>query len=161
MGIDCDLALTTSKTLALAISLAAKAPAQPEPLTLGVLQRSLRGPLRERLLQQYRIMQEELEALDEELALLIEEHGGDARADAFAEFNASPALAGAIALLLEGSEPDQPPTLATLRQALARGLATSLAAHGEIDLDDEHTLLAEVEALIALHGEDTPAEWFA
>lgn len=160
MGIAYQLPDTTSRELALAIQQEMVNEEHPQPPTLGSLLASMRQGLYEELVVNQRIDAELEQSIIDELATLVESYGDEALAEDFVEYSATDTLASAMTVMLNNLDPDQPPTLVTLRSAILNGLATRLVASGEVDLDDEPSLLAEVEDLIKLHGEDTPAELF-
>jgi len=53
---------------------------------------------------------------------------------------------------------ENPPTLATVRDALLNGLGARLVGDGDLEDDEDDTLLSEIDALIEQLGEDTLAE---
>jgi hypothetical protein len=55
---------------------------------------------------------------------------------------------------------ENPPTLAVIRDAITSGLPARLVGDGDLEDDEDETLLAEIEALIRRHGEDALAEQF-
>jgi hypothetical protein len=55
---------------------------------------------------------------------------------------------------------ENPPTLGTVRDALASGLSSKLVGDGVLEEDEDDSLLAETEALIQRYGEDALAEQF-
>ncbi len=160
MGIDCELTNTTSHELALAIQQEMNNEEHPQPPTLGSMLASMQQGLYEELVQSRRIDSDREQSIIAELESLIEDYGADALAEDFVDYSATENLAAAAHALLNSLATDQPPTLTTLRNAITGGLCTQLVASGEIELDDEHSLITEVDELIQLHGEDTPAELF-
>jgi hypothetical protein len=58
------------------------------------------------------------------------------------------------------NDPNTPqrPTLAAVREALTRGIASRLVGEGAIDPDEDETLLAELDELIVRFGPDALAE---
>ena len=53
---------------------------------------------------------------------------------------------------------ENPPTLSTVRDAILAGLGARLVGDGELEDDEDDTLLTEIDALIEQFGEDTLAE---
>jgi hypothetical protein len=100
------------------------------------------------------------ESLLDELDALIEEYGGDVLAIDFVDNAASEALSQVIDTLMNDENRENPPTLGTVRDALASGLSAKLVGDGVLDEDEDDSLLAETEALIQRYGEDALAERF-
>ena len=100
------------------------------------------------------------ESLLDELDALIEEFGATALAVDFAQVNASEALSRAIEAVVDDENRENPPTLATVRDALLAGLGARLVGDGALEDDEDDTLLPEIEALIERFGADTLAEEF-
>ena len=91
---------------------------------------------------------------------LIGEFGGEAPAIDFITVKASEQLSRMIEFVIEASPPEHEPTLGMLHDAMVDGLIARLAGDGNIDPDQDQTLVAEVEALIERHGRDAIAEGF-
>lgn len=100
------------------------------------------------------------ESLLDELDALIEEYGGGALAIDFAQAYASEQLSRAIEWVVNDENRENPPTLATIRDALIDGLGARLVGDGVMDEDEDDTLQSEIEALIEHFGADTLAEDF-
>ena len=100
------------------------------------------------------------ESLLDELDALIEEFGATALAVDFAQVNASEALSRAIESVVNDENRENPPTLATVRDALLAGLGARLVGDGALEDDEDDTLLAEIESLIERFGPDMLAEEF-
>ena len=81
-------------------------------------------------------------------------------ADDFADNSASEALSRVIDAVINDGNNETPPTLGTVRDAIASGLSAKLVGDGAFDEDEDDTLLAETEALIQRFGEDAVAERF-
>lgn len=155
-----DPASHVSRELVTVIESEIKRLDQYQPITLGtVLESMYRGQYQE-LVTSSRIDPDVEQSILDELKALVEDFGGDAPAEEFMHFDASPELAAVVETILDQSDPDQPPTLATVRDALAQGLGASLTGNGVLDQDEDDMLLIEVDELIDLHGADTPAEFF-
>ena len=63
-----------------------------------------------------------------------------------------------IEAVLSDDTRDNMPTLETVREAIATGLASELVGEGLIEEDEEAGLLAEIDGLIERFGADTLAE---
>jgi hypothetical protein len=100
------------------------------------------------------------ESLLDELDALIEEYGPTALAVDFAQAYASEQLSRAIEAVVNDENRENPPTLATIRDALIDGLGARLVGDGVMDEDEDDTLQSEIEALIEHFGADTLAEDF-
>ncbi len=55
---------------------------------------------------------------------------------------------------------ENPPTLETVKEAIASGLSARLVGDGVLEEDEDDALLAEIEALIRRYGADSLAEDF-
>lgn len=100
------------------------------------------------------------ESLLDELDALIEAFGATALAVDFAQVNASEALSRAIESVVNDENRENPPTLATIRDALLAGLGARLVGGGALEDDEDDTLLPEIESLIERFGADMLAEEF-
>lgn len=160
ISLGIDPASHVSRELVTVIESQIKKPDNFEPLTLGTVLESMYRGLYQELVASNRIDPDVEQSILDELKTLVEDFGGDAPAEEFMHFDASPELAVVIETILDQSDPDQPPTLVTVRDALAEGLSASLTGNGVLDPDEDDTLLIEVDELIDLHGADTPAEFF-
>ena len=98
------------------------------------------------------------ESLIDELDALIEEFEGTALAVDFVQVKASEALTRAIESILNDDNRKNPPTLATIKDALLAGLGARLVGDGVLEDDEDDTLLSETDALIEHLGADTLAE---
>ncbi|MDP1681413.1 MAG: hypothetical protein Q8L39_06520 [Burkholderiales bacterium] len=94
----------------------------------------------------------------DELDGLIEEYGESAFALDFVPTNASEPLSRVIEAVVNDENRENPPTLATVRDALVNGLGAHLVGEGVLDEDEDDTLLSEIDALIEHFGADTLAE---
>jgi hypothetical protein len=93
-----------------------------------------------------------------ELEDLMEEFGEQAPASDFVTVMASEALSRVIEAALDDVRLTEEPTLGAVREAMSGGLIARLVGDGVIDGDDDTALLAEIDELIARHGEDAVAE---
>ncbi len=98
------------------------------------------------------------ESLLDELDALIDEFGGTALAVDFVQDHASEGLSRAVEAVVNDENRENPPTLATIREALIGGLGARLVGDGVLDEDEDDSLLPEIEALIEAYGADTLAE---
>ncbi|WP_018507984.1 hypothetical protein [Thiobacillus thioparus] len=98
------------------------------------------------------------ESLLDELDALIEAFGAAALAVDFAQANASEPLSRAIESVVNDENRENPPTLATVRDALLAGLGARLVGDGALEDDEDDTLLPEIESLIERFGADMSAE---
>ncbi len=83
----------------------------------------------------------------------------DAHIEAFGAAAASTApLSRAIESVVNDENRENPPTLATVRDALLAGLGARLVGDGALEDDEDDTLLPEIESLIERFGADMSAE---
>ena len=130
------------------------------PATLGSVRAAMAGGLLERLTDEGRVKSEDESSLYSELDVLIESFGEDTSADGFTRPRASEDLSTVIEALLDEQDEGAPPTLTAVRDAMIGGLLAKLVGHGEIDSDDEQTLIEEIEEMIEMHGPGALAEDF-
>lgn len=128
------------------------------PATLGSVRAAMAGGLLERLIDEGRVKAEDASGLLAEIESLIESVGDGPLADRFTRPRASEDLSTVIEALLDQTDDGSPPTLAGLREAMSGGLLAKLVGHGELDSEDEQTLLEEIEELIDIHGPGALAE---
>ena len=95
-----------------------------------------------------------------ELDGLIEEFGGEVLANDFVISKASEGLTRIIETAMNDTRLRRRPTLGMVREAMANGLTAQLVGDGTLDPDEEGTLLAEIDGLIARFGADVMAEDF-
>ncbi|SER42750.1 hypothetical protein SAMN05421690_102612 [Nitrosomonas sp. Nm51] len=100
------------------------------------------------------------DSLLDELDALIEEFGETALANDFVQNSASEPMTRVIEAVINSRDQDNPPTLETIREAIAMGLPARLVGDGVLDEDEDDALLEEIEALIDRHGDDALAEEF-
>ncbi len=153
-----DLSSNTSHELMLAINTELKNDEHMQPPTLGSLLESIQSNQYKALATNRKSVDEPEFSLMDELTTLINHYGDDMLAEHFIDYGSTNDLSNVLNFMLADAEPDQPPTLATLRVAILNGMATYLAANGELDVDNSVHLIDEINDLIHLHGEDTPAE---
>jgi len=129
-----------------------------EPVTLGFVRDRLRRSLVSRGLKADRSRFGTEQSLYAEIEALVEEFGEEALAADFTAVKASEQLSAIIEAMVDESEADLAPTLGMVREAMADGLIARLVGEGAVDDDQEASLLAEIDALIARYGADVPAE---
>jgi len=153
-----ELSNTTSHELMLAISTELNNDEHEQPTTLGSLLASMQSGLYQELASHNNIDDKLEFSLMDELTTLINHYGDDMLAEHFIDYGSTNDLSVVLNFMLSELEPDQPPTLTTLRIAIQNGMAAHLVAVGELDVDNSVHLIDEIDDLIRLHGEDTPAE---
>ncbi len=99
-------------------------------------------------------------SLLDELDELIDEFGRNVLATDFVQPQASEPLSRVIETVADDENRENPPTLATVREALCDGLASRLIGEGVLEDDEDETLMDEIDALIRRFGEDALAEVF-
>ena len=100
------------------------------------------------------------ESLVDELDALIDGFGESAAAIDFVSVFASEPLSRAIEEVVNDENRENPPTLATIREALANGLPARLVGDGVLEEDEADLLMPEIEELIERAGADALAEEF-
>lgn len=128
-----------------------------EPVTLDEVRRVLAEADQDRSAPLVRLDAGDRAALASELDGLIDLHGGDTLAERFTHPFAGPDLSRVIEHAIERVDE---PTLGHVQGMVEDGLLAELIGEGEVAEEDEQSLRAELEALIARHGADTFAEDF-
>jgi len=100
------------------------------------------------------------ESLVDELDGLIDQFGESAAAIDFVSVYASEPLSRAIETVANDENRENPPTLATIREALAGGLAARLIGDGVLEEDEADLLMPEIEELIERFDAEALAENF-
>ena len=100
------------------------------------------------------------ESLVDELDGLIDQFGESAAAIDFVSVYASEPLSRAIETVVNDENRENPPTLATIREALADGLAARLIGDGVLEEDEADLLMSEIEELIERFDAEALAENF-
>jgi hypothetical protein len=95
-----------------------------------------------------------------ELDDLIEEYGEEALAIDFVAVKASEVLSRVIEAAMNEPSLPEDPTLSAVRRSILDGLAARLVGEGAIEVDDDATLLQEIDDLIRRFGEDAVAQEF-
>ncbi|TCS69988.1 hypothetical protein EDC61_1182 [Sulfuritortus calidifontis] len=158
MIVDIDIASRVSPALSHILEAHANDPDALQPATLGSVHDLLAsGEAGERYAAD-RLHPETARGLMAELDELIEEFGADAPAADFVSVQASEALSRVIQEVLDHAP--TPPTLGKVQEAMANGLVARLVGEGVLEDDEDDTLQAELEELIARYSPDAPAEPF-
>ena len=100
------------------------------------------------------------ESLVDELDGLIDQFGESAAAIDFVSVYASEPLSRAIETVVNDENRENPATLATIREALANGLAARLIGNGVLEEDETDLLMPEIEELIERFDAEALAENF-
>jgi len=159
MSRSVDVSTRVSGTLSTVIGAVLNA-AEEEAVTLAMVRFAMNRGLVSDLIDAGRLPPGSEYALSGEIERLIEEFGEDAPAADFESAEASEALSRVIQAELDGRDEPGIPTLGSVHESMLHGLAARLVGEGAIDPDEEQTLLAEMEALIARFGADVPAELY-
>jgi septum formation topological specificity factor MinE len=129
-----------------------------QPATLAQVRKEIMRDIKTGTAPLNRFSDDKLEELRDEIDHLIEQHGEDSLAVHFMKPRASQAL---TILIDAGVDKLGEASLAQLFEEMENGLLAELTARGEIDVDDEQNVIAELQALIEAHGPDAIAEEFA
>src|SRR3989338_9013144 len=100
------------------------------------------------------------ESLVDELDGLIDQFGESAAAIDFVSVYASEPLSRAIETVVNDENRENPATLATIREALANGLAARLIGDVVLEEDEADLLMPEIEELIERFDAEALAENF-
>jgi hypothetical protein len=130
------------------------------PATLRSVREAMAGGMFERLAEEGRVRLEDKPNLLLEVEALVESSGDDALAVRFTRPRASEDLSTVIETLLDSTDDGSPPTLSTVRDAMQQGLLANLVGHGQLDSEDEQSLLDEIDAMVERHGVGALAEEF-
>jgi hypothetical protein len=156
-----DVASRVSPRLSSLIEGRVNDPDAEQPVTLGAVRTFLASLLSPEFRETERLHHFDLgDSILDELDALIEEFGGNALAVDFAQHGASEALSRVIEAVMSDDSRDNPPTLATIREAIVSGLPASLVGEGVLEDDESETVLAEVDGLIERFGDEALAEGF-
>jgi len=147
-----------SEELAAVMEAIANDPDLDEPVTLALVRDKLRQRLAAQGVEASRHEFGDEQSLYAEVDALIEEYGEDALAADLTTVKASDELSEVIETILDNTEVDTLPTLASVRAAMTEGWLARLAGDGLIEADGEESLLAEIDSLIERYGPDLPAE---
>jgi len=154
-----DIASRVSARLSALLSSRVNNPECEQPVTLMAVRRFLADLLPDDFKEAERLHHFDVDvSILDELDALVEEFGGSALAVDFVQVSASESLSRAIESVVGDENRENPPTLATVRDALLDGLGARLVGDGVLEDDEDDTLLSEIDALIEHLGEDTLAE---
>jgi hypothetical protein len=152
-----DVASRVSPELSAAIEVMVNNPDLEEPPTLADV-RAMLAHVGSDAEQLAALHPQERGVLLVELEDLIGEFGEQAPANDFVAVKASEALSRVIEAAMDDVRMTEEPTLGAVREAMSGGLIARLVGDGVIEADDDTALLAEIDDLIARHGEDAVAE---
>lgn len=156
-----DVATRVSPNLSSFIESQVNDPDAEQPVTLASVRAFITGLLPASLNEAERLHHFDIDvSLLDELDALIEEFGEDALAIDFAQSSASESLSRLIDVVMNDENQENPPTLETIKEAIASGLSARLVGDGVLEDDEDDALLAEIETLIRRYGADSPAEEF-
>lgn len=156
-----DPAIRVSPKLAALVGLCVNDPNAVEPITLTQIRAYMADMLSDPFREAERMHHfDDAESTLDELDALIEEYGEHALAADFFQASASEPLSRVIEAVLDDENRENPPTLATVHEAMAHGLVARLIGDGVLEEDDDEALQAEIEALIGRFGSDAMAEEF-
>lgn len=156
-----DVANRVSPNLSALIESQVNDPDAEQPVTLATVRTFISGLLPPSLSETERLHHVDIDAsLFDELDALIEEFGETALAIDFAQNIASEPLSRVIEAVMNDENRENPPTLETVKEAMASGLSARLVGDGVLEEDEDDALLAEIEALIRRYGADSLAEDF-
>ena len=156
-----DIASRVSPALSALLNSRVNNPECEQPVTLKAVRRFLADLLPADFKEAERLHRIDVsESLLDELDTLIEEFGATALAVDFIQTSASEPLSRAIETVVNDENRENPPTLATIREALADGLAARLIGDGVLEEDEADLLMPEIEELIERAGADALAEEF-
>ena len=155
-----DVATRVSPDLSLIMEQMVNDPDREEQPTLAQLRAALRESKGEEAMEVESLHPQDRISLTAELDGLIEEYGEDVPVIDFVAAKASEALSRVIEAAMDDVSLPEEPTLGAVRHAVAQGLAARLIGEGTIDLDEDATLVAEIDELIRRYGENAVAEDF-
>lgn len=156
-----DVASRVSAELSALIEQRVNDPDIRQPVTLAAMRIFVAGQLAPEAKEAERRHHFDVsESLLDELDALIDEFGGHVPAFDLTQQVAGEALSEVIESVMNDDSRDNPPTLATVRDAILSGLPASLVGAGEFEEEESETLLAEIDGLIGRYGDDALAERF-
>jgi hypothetical protein len=161
MKFPIDIASRVSAELSAVLEKMVDDPYREHPPTLGHVRTLLLNRSAGRRLRAESAQAQHNAALVDEIAALIEEFGEESQAADFVAAKAGEGLSRIIEYAMSSTAVGHhPPTLGTVREAMAGGLIAQLVGDGTLDPDEDQTLLAEIDGLIERHGPDAVAEEF-
>lgn len=156
-----DIATRVSPNLSALIESRVNDPDAEQPITLATVRAFIADLLPAEFNETEQLHHFDIDAsLLDELDALIEEYGETALAIDFAQNAASEPLSRVIDAVMNDENRENPPTLETIKEAIASGLPAKLVGDGVLEDDEDDTLLTEIEALIRRYGADSLAEEF-
>ncbi|MDE2118245.1 MAG: hypothetical protein KGJ19_06600 [Betaproteobacteria bacterium] len=156
-----DIASRTSPELSILIESIVNQLDSDEPVTLATVRSFIEHELPAELSEDEHLHHfDTFESLIDELDALIEGFGESAAAIDFVSIYASEPLSRAIEIIVSDENRENPPTLATIRDALASGLSARLIGDGVLEEDEADMLMPEIEELIDRFGDEALAEEF-
>jgi len=156
-----DVASRVSPNLSALIESQVNDPDAEQPVTLATVRTFIAGLLPASFSETERLHHIDIDvSLLDEIDALIEEFSGTALAIDFAQNIASEPLSRVIEAVVNDENREHPPTLETVKDAIASGLPARLVGDGVLEEDEDDSLLAEIEALIRRYGADSLAEDF-
>lgn len=129
-----------------------------QPATLASVRNEIRKGIKTETIPLNRFADDQVQELRDEIEYLIEQHGDDSLAEHFMKPRASQALTALIDACVDSFGET---SLAQVFEEMERGLLAQLIAQGELDVDDEQTVIAELQSMIDHHGPDAIAEELA
>lgn len=156
-----DVSARVSPNLSALIESRVNDPDAEQPITLGTVRDFIAGLLPPAFDETEQLHHFDIDAsLLDELDELIDEYGETALAIDFAQNTASESLSRVIDAVMNDENRENPPTLETIKEAIASGLTARLVGDGVLEDDEDDALFAEIEALIRRYGADSLAEEF-
>ena len=160
MRASIDVASRVSPELSELIEKMVNDPDREEPPTLGEVRAALKHSGGADVVHVASLHPQDRTSMVVELDELIEEFGEEPPAIDFVAVKASEALSRVIEAATDDASLPEDPTLGRVREAMVNGLTARLVGEGTIDLDEDGTLLEEIDELIRHYGEDAMAEDF-
>ena len=156
-----DIASRTSPELSSLIETIINQLDSDEPVTLAAVRSFIENELPSEISEDEHLHRFDMgESLIDELDMLIDGFGESAAAIDFVSVYASEPLSRAIETVVGDENRENPPTLATVREALSNGLAARLVGDGTLEEEEAEMLMPEIEELIGRSGADALAEEF-
>lgn len=161
MGLESKISGDISQGLGKVIRFLISSPQATEDPTLGKVHDAINEGLLKHLVAERLIDSSDEEEIEKEITALVERHGTTVLAEEFMRYRASDNLTVIIRALMRDRDSEEPPTLGMVFDAITGSdLMPRLVGAGEIDPDEDETLIDEIRRLIDLHGSDVRAEEF-
>lgn len=158
MKLPIDVASRVSPELSAFMERLIGDPDREEPAVLGDVRDAARKGSSAAVRLDETVHPQQSASMLDEIDDLIEEFGAEAPAIDFVAAKASETLSRVIEVAVEGARNRHEATLGMVRDAMLDGLTGRLVGDGIIESDEDQTLLAEIDGLIARHGRDALAE---